>query len=47
MEKFTKKNLRALVESTDYPMASIEKTMRLLDLLKKFNAYVQTDESKN
>ena len=40
MEKFTKKNLRALVESTDYPMASIEKTMRLLDLLKKFN----TDE---
>jgi len=38
MEKFTKKNLRVLVESTGYPMASVEKTLRLLDLLKQFNA---------
>ena len=38
MEKFTKKDLRSLVENTGYPMASIEKTIRLLDLLKKFNA---------
>ncbi|MCQ2154191.1 MAG: nucleotidyl transferase AbiEii/AbiGii toxin family protein [Bacteroidales bacterium] len=38
MEKFTKKDLRNLVENTGYPMASIEKTIRLLDLLKKFNA---------
>ena len=37
MEKFTKKNLRDLVESTGYPMASIEKTMRLLNLLKQLN----------
>jgi len=38
MEKFTKKELRILVESTGYPMASVEKTMRLLVLLKQFNA---------
>lgn len=38
MEKFTKKDLRNLVENTGYPMVSIEKTIRLLDLLKKFNA---------
>lgn len=37
MVKFTKKDLRALVKGTGYPMASIEKTMRLLDLLKQFN----------
>lgn len=38
MEKYSKKDLRTLVESTGYPMASIEKTLRLLDLLKQFNA---------
>lgn len=38
MRKYTKKELSLLVDSTGYPMASIEKTMRLLDLLKQFNA---------
>ena len=34
---YTKKELRVLMESTGYPMASIEKTMRLLDLLRVIN----------
>ena len=34
---YTKKELRALTEATEYPMASIEKTMRLLELLKAIN----------
>lgn len=35
---YTKKELRKLMEATGYPMASIEKTMRLLELLKAINA---------
>ena len=35
---YTKKDLRVLMDATGYPMASIEKTMRLLDLLKAINA---------
>ena len=35
---YTKKELRKLMETTGYPMASIEKTMRLLQLLKAINA---------
>lgn len=34
---YTKKGLRVLMESTGYPMASIEKTMRLLELLRVIN----------
>lgn len=34
---YTKKELRVLMESTGYPMASIEKTMRLLELLRAIN----------
>ncbi len=37
---YTKKELRVLMESTGYPMASSEKTMHLLELLKAIN----TDE---
>ena len=37
-KSYTKKELRKLTEATGYPMASIEKTMRLLDLLKAINA---------
>ena len=37
-KSYTKKELRALMEATGYPMASIEKTMRLLELLKAINA---------
>ena len=37
-KSFTKKELRVLMETTGYPMASIEKTMRLLELLKTLNA---------
>ncbi len=36
-KSYTKKGLRALMESTGYPMASIEKTMRLLELLRAIN----------
>ena len=36
--QYTKKDLRLLMDATGYPMASIEKTMRLLDLLKAINA---------
>lgn len=39
-KSYTKKELRKLMEATGYPMASIEKTMRLLELLKAIN----TDE---
>lgn len=35
---YTKQELRALMEATGFPMASIEKTLRLLDLLKAINA---------
>ena len=35
---YTKQELRSLMEATGYPMASIEKTMRLLNLLKAINA---------
>lgn len=35
---YTKKEFRKLMEATGYPMASIEKTMRLLELLKAINA---------
>ena len=35
---YTKKELRKLMEATGYPMASIEKAMRLLELLKAINA---------
>lgn len=31
-KSYTKKELRVLMEATGYPMASIEKTMRLLEL---------------
>lgn len=34
---YSRKNLRELVDSTGYPMASIEKTVRLLELLRRFN----------
>lgn len=37
-KSYTKKELRKLMEATGYPMASIEKTMRLLELLKAINA---------
>ena len=37
-KSFTKKELRVMMETTGYPMASIEKTMRLLELLKAINA---------
>lgn len=37
-KSYTKKKLRKLMEATGYPMASIEKTMRLLELLKAINA---------
>ena len=37
-KSYTKKELRVLMEATGYPMASIEKTMRLLELLKAINA---------
>ena len=36
-KSYTKKELRVLMESTGYPMASIEKTMRLLELLRVIN----------
>ena len=36
-KSYTRKELRTLMESTGYPMASIEKTLRLLDLLKAIN----------
>ncbi|MBQ0077123.1 MAG: nucleotidyl transferase AbiEii/AbiGii toxin family protein [Bacteroidales bacterium] len=36
-KSYTKKELRKLMEATGYPMASIEKTMRLLDLLVAIN----------
>lgn len=36
-KSYTKKELRVLMESTGYPMASIEKTMRLLELLRAIN----------
>jgi len=39
-KSYTKKELRKQMEATGYPMASIEKTMRLLELLKAIN----TDE---
>lgn len=39
-KSYTKKELRVLMEATGYPMASIEKTMRLLELLRAiFDAY--------
>ena len=34
---YTKKELRVLMESTGYPMASIEKTIRLMELLRAIN----------
>lgn len=37
-EKYSKKGLRAIMEETGYPMASIEKTLRLLSLLKAINS---------
>ena len=37
-KSYTKKELRKQMEATGYPMASIEKTMRLLELLKAINA---------
>lgn len=37
-KSYTKAELRKLMESTGYPMASIEKTLRLLELLKAINA---------
>ncbi len=37
-KSYTNKKLRVLMESTGYPMASIEKTMRLLELLKAINS---------
>ena len=37
-KSYTRKELRAFMEATGYPMASIEKTMRLLELLKAINA---------
>lgn len=37
-KSYTKKDLRVLMEATGYPMASIEKTIRLLELLKAINA---------
>jgi len=37
-EKYSKKELRAIMEETGYPMASIEKTLRLLSLLKAINS---------
>lgn len=39
-KSYTKKELRPLMEVTGYPMASIEKTMRLLELLQAINADV-------
>ena len=39
-KSYTKKELRKQMEATGYPMATIEKTMRLLELLKAIN----TDE---
>lgn len=36
-KSYTKKELRVLMEATGYPMASIEKTMRLLELLRAIN----------
>lgn len=32
MEMFTKKDLRVLVESTGYPMSSVEKITRMVEL---------------
>lgn len=37
-KSYTKAELRKLMESTGYSMASIEKTLRLLELLKAINA---------
>ena len=37
-KSYTKKELSSLTEATGYPMASIEKTMRLLYLLKAINS---------
>ena len=37
-KSYTKAEFRKLMESTGYPMASIEKTLRLLELLKAINA---------
>ena len=37
-KSYTKAELRKQMESTGYPMASIEKTLRLLELLKAINA---------
>lgn len=37
-KSYTKAELRKLMESTGYPIASIEKTLRLLELLKAINA---------
>ncbi len=34
---YTKKQLHKLMDSTGYPLASIEKTMRLIDILRAIN----------
>ncbi len=36
-QSYTKKQLQSLMEATGYPMASIEKTMRLLEILQAIN----------